>query len=223
MCGRYTLAVEAAEVMDEFDLLGVPLQWKPRYNVAPSQAVAVITSFAPAKLDWMRWGLVPSWAKDIEIGNRLINARSETIAEKPSFRSAFKYRRCLIIANGFYEWKRVEAKRTTPYFIHRADRKPFAFAGIWEHWQSKMGDELLSCSIITCSPNELMEPIHDRMPVILDRSTYASWLDQNPDANPKKLLVPYPAEKMAAYTVSRTVNDPKHDSPECILPAAEES
>jgi putative SOS response-associated peptidase YedK len=221
MCGRYTLAVEAAEVMEDFDLMGTPLGWKPRYNVAPTQAVAVITALSPAKLDFMKWGLVPSWAKDIEIGNRLINARSETISEKPAFRGAFKYRRCLILADGFYEWQRIEGKRTTPYYIQRADHKLFAFAGIWEHWQSKMGDELLSCSIITCAPNELMAPIHDRMPVILDKDSYASWIEQKPGANPKDLLVPYPAEKMSAFPVSRIVNDPKNDVPQCILPASE--
>jgi len=216
MCGRYTLSIEVSDIMDEFDLQNVPVEWRPRYNVAPSQPVAVITSKNPRSLEWMRWGLVPSWAKDIAIGNRLINARSETILEKPSFRSAFNRRRCLILANGFFEWQKQTKGGGIPYYFFQKDKKPFAMAGIWELWQNSQGDELLSCAIITCAANSLLEPIHERMPVILDRTERSAWLSDLPSAQIMALLAPYPAEKMDTYPISRLVNDPKIDVPEIV-------
>jgi putative SOS response-associated peptidase YedK len=165
----------------------------------------------------VRWGLIPSWAKDEKMGARMINARGETVAEKPSFRSAVKTRRCLIPADGFYEWVRTgEGKQ--PHFIHFADARPFAFAGLWERWTKGGGEPLDTCTIITTSPNELIEDLHDRMPVILPADRYTEWLEPSP-LNPdrlQELLVPHPAEGMEAYPVSTFVNKPANDGPECI-------
>ncbi|HEX9029364.1 MAG TPA: SOS response-associated peptidase, partial [Anaerolineales bacterium] len=184
---------------------------------------AVIPNNAKDRLDYFVWGLIPSWAKDPSIGSRLINARADTLAEKPSFRSAYRRRRCLIPATGFYEWKANPGSKTkTPMYITLASGKPFAFAGLWENWHSPDGSQVLSCTIITTEPNELMAGIHNRMPVILPEEAYAVWLDAN-DRGPDELnplLKPFPAEQMAAYPVSRQVNSPQVDSPELILPAA---
>jgi putative SOS response-associated peptidase YedK len=216
MCGRYTLAIEAIDLMDEFGLEEMPVEWRPRYNVAPSQPAAVITAKAPDTLEWMRWGLVPSWAKDPAIGSRLINARSETIDEKPSFRNAFHRRRCLILANGFFEWQHLDKGTVIPHYFFLKDKKPFAFAGLWEIWQNAQGDELLSCAIITCAANTLLAPIHERMPVILNREQRRAWLSDVPPGELKALMTPFPAEKMDAYPVSRLVNDPRQDSPQVL-------
>ena len=193
----------------------------PRYNVAPSQTVAAIAQFLENnQRQWLplRWGLIPSWAKDMAIGYKLINARSETVAEKPSFRSAFKHRRCLIPTNGFYEWQPlVGSKKKQPYFIGLQNDDPFALAGLWERWESLEGDILETCTILTTTANELVSPIHDRMPVILQPQDYDQWLDPNfKQADKLKgLLKPYPATAMQAYPVSIKVNSPKNDSPEC--------
>ncbi|MBD2022479.1 SOS response-associated peptidase, partial [Leptolyngbya sp. FACHB-36] len=167
MCGRFSLHVEAAALAEVFQLPEEP-SWTPRYNIAPSQAVATIAQTASSAHQFrlLRWGLIPSWAKDEAIGNKLINARAETVAEKPSFRAAFKQRRCLILADGFYEWQRLNTKKKQPHYFQRSDAQPFAFAGLWEHWQH--GEAVIdSCTIITTQANELLEPIHDRMPVML--------------------------------------------------------
>jgi len=205
-------------IAEEFDLPEVrPLH--PRFNIAPNQPVAVVR-FDPSegsrRLDFLTWGLVPSWADDPSIGDRMINARAETVADKPAFRHPFRTRRCLVVADGFYEWQRQDGWKR-PFFVHRRDDRPFAFAGLWDHW--KKGDEpICSCTLLTTDANEVLAPIHDRMPVIVPRSAYDLWLDPGIH-DPKKLeslLVPFPAEQMEAYPVSRLVNDPGNDAPECI-------
>jgi putative SOS response-associated peptidase YedK len=173
------------------------------------------------RLDFFNWGLIPFWAKDPKIGNRLINARSETIAEKPSFRGSFKYKRCLILADGFYEWQKQPGTKTKiPMYIHMKDRSPFAFAGLWDNWQSKDGSEIKSCTIITTQPNEFLEQIHNRMPVILPQDAYADWIKEgeNDPELLKSLLQPFPSEMMAAFPVSTKVNSPQNDIPEVVIP-----
>jgi putative SOS response-associated peptidase YedK len=168
----------------------------------------------------LHWGLIPFWAKDISIGMRMINARSETLQEKPSFRAAFRERRCLILADGFYEWRKPESKSApkTPYRFSLKDNKPFAFAGLWETWSSPEREEIRSCTIITCPPNELVEQVHNRMPVILDSHTCWDWLQDRPLPELDEMLKPYPADKMQAYPVSLLVNNPRVDDPQCIQP-----
>jgi putative SOS response-associated peptidase YedK len=164
----------------------------------------------------LHWGLVPGWAKDPAIGSRMINARSETLAEKPSFRNAFSHRRCLILTNGFYEWEKLDGKKQ-PYFIHLASGKPFVFAGLWEVWRSPEGGVLNSCTIITCQANELVSKLHDRMPVIIPMDQQVGWLDpKGQTACLQKLLAPYPASEMSMYPVLPVVNNPAFDSPECL-------
>jgi putative SOS response-associated peptidase YedK len=223
MCGRFTLTVDPAELREVFGEYSFPEQFVPRYNIAPTQPVLAIPNDASSRADFFLWGLIPSWSKDPSIGSKLINARGETVAEKPSFRGGFKYKRCLIPVDGFYEWKgQPGTKIKTPYFIHLKDRKPFAFAGLWDEWQSPQGGELRTCTIITTEPNDLMKTLHNRMPVILDRRDYAEWLDPAPrtPASLLHLIKPFPADAMAAYAVSTLVNRPGNDRPELILPAA---
>jgi len=221
MCGRFTLTANPTAVRDLFDLTTVPEGVEPRYNVAPTQPVAVVTNEDASALTFHRWGLVPSWAKDITIGNKLINARAETAHEKPSFRAAFKRRRCLIPTSGFYEWRKTGGAKA-PHFIHMQGQTPFAFAGLWEVWYSPEGDQLRTCTILTTSANDLIAPLHDRMPVILDPSDYALWL--SPDEMEVEELLPlmksYDADRMALYEVSQLVNKPIFDSPELIEPVA---
>ena len=220
MCGRFTLTTDLEPLEERFSFRAKDLSFKPRYNIAPSQRVlAIIGDDKGNRAGLLRWGLIPSWAKDADIGNRMINARSETIAEKPSFRRALQKRRCLILADGFYEWRQ-EGKKKTPLFISLASREPFAFAGLWETWRPPDGEPIHSCTIITTTPNSLMEPIHNRMPVILSRKVEGLWLDRTVD-DPQKLLpllVPYSDTLMDAYEVALTVNSPKNDSPACIAP-----
>jgi putative SOS response-associated peptidase YedK len=199
-----------------------PAQFAPRFNIAPTQPVLAIPNDGENKADFFVWGLIPSWAKDPSIGSRLINARGETLAEKPSFRGSYKYKRCLILADGFYEWKaQPGTKVKVPHFIHLKNRQPFAFAGLWDEWNSPDGSQVRSCTIVTIEPNELMAPIHNRMPVILPHDAYAQWIDpavRTPDSL-GALIKPYPAEEMAAYPVSTLVNNPKNDLAECVVPA----
>lgn len=203
---------------------GPQTQPPPRYNIAPTQPVpAVLNEWqeGKAQLELVHWGLIPSWAKDPSIGGRMINARAESLAQKPAFRAAFKRRRCLIPASGFYEWKKnPDGKTKTPMYIRMKDGRPFAFAGLWEVWHSEDGSQIKSCAIITGEPNELVKPIHDRMPVILLPQRYRDWLDPNerPADELMSMLKPYPPEQMQAYPVSRMVNNPKNDSPKCIEP-----
>jgi putative SOS response-associated peptidase YedK len=217
-------------VADAFDLAPTLAQedatdapWRPRYNIAPTQQVAAIRTHAGSpqrELAWMRWGLIPSWADDPAIGNRMINARGETLAEKPAYREAFRRRRCLIPADGFYEWKQ-GAKPKQPNYIYLKNEQPFAFAGLWESWQHA-GQTIESCTIITTEANELLRPLHERMPVILGPDDYETWLDasiQNPERL-EPLLVPYPADRMTLYPVSSAVNSPRCDDASCLERAA---
>lgn len=222
MCGRFTLTVDPAELQEGFNNYIFPTQFAPRYNIAPTQPVLAIPNDAKNKADFFLWGLIPSWSKDPAIANKLINARGETLAEKPSFRSGYKYKRCLIPADGFYEWHVTPGTKTkVPQFIHMKDRKPFAFAGLWDEWQSPDGGALRTCTIITITPNKLMESIHNRMPVILHQKDYAEWLDPAPRApdSLQHLIKPFPAEAMSTYPVSTLVNSPGNDRADLLLPA----
>ena len=220
MCGRFT---RKENFQNLAALLGLPIPppLAPRYNIAPSQLVACVrTNFETSEYEFveLKWGLVPFWAKDASIGNKLINARGETVAEKPSFRRAFKHQRCWVLADGYYEWKR-EGKSKQPYYIRFKDHRLFAFAGLWERWE-KQEPAIESCSLITTGPNTLMEPIHNRMPVILEERSYSSWLSpglQN-TVYLSGLLEPYESEEMEAYPVSVMVNNPRNDSETCIQP-----
>jgi len=221
MCGRFTLFEPDKILAREFGVSGIPLL-SPRYNIAPSQPVAAVRA-APAgtgrELALLRWGLIPSWSKDPAIGNRLINARAETASQKPSFRNAFNRRRCLIPASGFYEWQRRELRKQ-PFYIRMHDGRPFAFAGLWDRWESPDKGVIESCTILTTATNALLAPIHDRMPVILPPGKYDRWLDpslQDPDSL-APLLVPFPTEDMIAFPVSPRVNAPSTDDEGCIAP-----
>jgi putative SOS response-associated peptidase YedK len=218
VCGRFSLTQSGEAIAQTFQLLALP-NLTPRYNIVPSQQVATIIQPTQREFRWMQWGLIPSWSKDRKIGNKLINARAETLAEKPSFRNAFKRRRCLIIADGFYEWQKLE-KCKQPYYIKMQDGKLFAFAGLWENWKSLEGEEITSCTIITTSANSLMEPIHDRMPVILSPEDCDRWLDSSVSDTKllQNLLTPYNSDEMQAFPVSSTVNSPANDRAECINP-----
>jgi len=221
MCGRFTLTVDAESIQMTFPWLKVPESISPRYNIAPSQPVAAVANTGEKELGFFIWGLIPSWAKDPKIGNRLINARGETLGEKPSYRSAYRRRRCLIIADGFYEWvKQPGQKSKSPYYLQLESKKPFAFAGLWEIWHDPDGSALKTTTIITTESNEMISRIHARMPVILEKEAYEEWLDLE-EKSPEELnkyLKPYPAEGMIQYPVSRIVNSPANDSPECITP-----
>ena len=220
MCGRFTITLDADELKESMELSSLPNDWRPRFNVAPTQLVVVVTDANIRQGEWMRWGLIPGWAKDMEIGSRLINARSETITEKPSFRSAFVQRRCILLADGFYEWQRSEDKKvpSIPYFFYRKGHKPFGIAGLWETWQNPAGEEIRSCTIITTAANELVRPVHDRMPVLLDKSNMWTWILPGAPEQHLALLKPYPDEAMESHIVSKTVNDPARDAPECLTP-----
>ncbi|TFG71306.1 MAG: SOS response-associated peptidase [Anaerolineales bacterium] len=219
MCGRFSLWLELTDLIKAFPDFVFPESVAPRYNIAPTQSVAVVTNNPDKNVEFFRWGLVPSWAKDPAIGSRMINARSETVTEKPSFRAAFRRRRCLILADGFYEWQKdAESRSKTPMYIRLATGKPFAFAGLWEFWQPDT-TPLLTCTILTTVPNSLMAPIHDRMPVILPEEKYDFWLtaDEEEKRALKDCLQPFSAKDMIAYPVSTYVNNPRNDSPECII------
>lgn len=225
MCGRFALFTTGSELAQHF---GVPVSQSPvltpRYNVAPTQPVTAVRlnqDTGARALTFLTWGLIPSWAKDPGIGSRMINARSETVTEKPSFRAAFKRRRCLIAADGFYEWQR-RGDRKQPLFIRAADEQMLGLAGLWEFWQSPDGSAIESCTILTTTPNELMQPIHNRMPVIVAPEDYSMWLDPGPrPEDALHLLRPYPSDKLTAYPVSTVVNNPRNDVPECVVPLAE--
>lgn len=223
MCGRFTLTLEPGELREAFPGVEIPGAMTPRYNIAPSQPVAVIPNDGKNKLDFFVWGLIPSWAKDPAIGNRMINARAETLAEKPSFRAAYRRRRCLVLADGFYEWRKEPgSKPKTPMYIQMESKEPFAFAGLWEIWHSADGSEVRSCNIITTEPNGLVKQIHNRMPVVLPKEAYQLWLapEEKDPSELQGLLAPFPAAEMMAYPVSRTVNSPANDGPECVEPIA---
>jgi len=220
MCGRITLSSPASEIIEEFSLSAVPAEFRPRFNIAPSQPVLGIVAGegGSPEAGYFRWGLVPFWAKDISIGNRMINARAETVAAKPAFRNALTRRRCLIPVDGFYEWKRLETGKV-PIRIRMHSGRPFALAGLWEEWRPKHGAPLRSCTILTTGCSEFMRPIHDRMPVILPRATRSRWLDPATDPGDlQDMLVSYDADDLEAYEVSTLVNSPAHDVAECLDP-----
>lgn len=222
MCGRFTLTTPAEVVAEYFQLVENP-PLEPRFNIAPTQPVAAVRlAEGERRCDMLHWGLVPFWADDPAFGNRLINARADGVASKPSFRTPFKKRRCLILADGFYEWQKVSgSKQKQPFYIRLRGHRPFAFAGLWEHWEGKDGSVIDSCTIITTDPNELMQPIHDRMPVILPADAHQEWIDpQNQDAAAlHQMLLPFSAQEMEAFPVSTKVNRPTCDAPGCIEPA----
>jgi len=217
MCGRFTSLLSPELLAVIYEVLPPP-DLPPRYNIAPSQPVMIVRSDVSGhrELASVNWGLIPSWAKDPNIGHSLINARAETVAEKPSFRTAFLRRRCIIPASGFYEWVSVEGTKQ-PWYIKGFEERPLSLAGLWERWQSPDGSLIETCAIITTTANELMAPIHDRMPVILPPESISIWLElsTNPD-EVKNLLRPCAPESLTAYTVSNLVNNPRFDSPSCI-------
>ena len=219
MCGRYTLTCTPELIAEEFRLEAAP-DLQPRYNVAPSQEVVCVRAALPARIReavTLRWGLIPAWAGDPAMGTRLINARAETVAEKPSFRKPFRERRCLVLADGYYEWKR-EGPRKQPYHIRLKNERPFAFAGLWDRWSDDEGKTIESCTVLTTTPNERLASIHDRMPVILHPVAYEPWLDPGLQDATRLLtfLTPYPADAMIAVPVSRRVNDPRVDDARCL-------
>lgn len=224
MCGRFTLTADPQTLQQAFPDFSVPEEMSPHYNIAPTQPVAVVPNDGRKAVDFFVWGLIPFWAKDPSIGNRMINARSETLAEKPSFRNAYRRRRCLVLADGFYEWqKQPGSKSKVPYLIRLESGEPFGFAGLWEHWSAPDGSEVKSCTVITTEPNEMVQRLHNRMPVILPRDAYEDWLDpaeRDPDSL-QHWLSAYPAIEMMAYPVSTLVNNPSNDVPEVIEPVSE--
>jgi len=225
MCGRFTLTDPDADLTVQFNLPAIP-NMQPRYNIAPTQPVAAVRLAAESmtrELALLHWGLIPFWAKDPSIGARMINARAETAAEKPAFRAAFKRRRCLVVADGFYEWQKQNGGKQ-PYFISLRNREPFAFAGLWESWKGAEETVIESCALLTTTPNDLILPLHNRMPVILHPRDYELWLDVavEDQARLQRLLKPFPSGEMEAYPVSRFVNKPQNDDPRCIEPLAED-
>ncbi|KFA93667.1 SOS response-associated peptidase [Archangium violaceum] len=226
MCGRVTIQTPALAIAREFALTGVRTAIeRPRYNLAPTQLMPVVINDGERMLDAYRWGLIPSWAKEASIGSKLINARGETVAEKPSFRSALKRRRCLVLVDGWFEWKQ-NTKPKTPYFFRRKDGRPMAFAGLWEEWTAPdTGEILRTCSVITTGPNHLMAPIHDRMPVILPHAAQELWLRPEPQEASvlQPLLVPNEDEPLEAWEVARVVNSPTNDVAACVERVASQS
>jgi putative SOS response-associated peptidase YedK len=218
MCGRFALP-NPEELADHFSVNNRP-DLTPRYNIAPSQNIPTIRLISHAsgrEIVMLRWGLIPFWAKDRKIGYKMINARAESVADKPAFRAAFRQRRCLIPATGFFEWSH-KNKTKQPYFIRLKDSNILAFAGLWEHWVGKDGEVIDSCTIITTDANKTVGNIHDRMPVIIEPELYDRWLD--PGAEDKNLLAlftPFPDKKLLAYPVGIEVNNPKNDNPNCLV------
>ncbi|HEX9800874.1 MAG TPA: SOS response-associated peptidase [Thermoanaerobaculia bacterium] len=222
MCGRYVVTTPGEVLAELFELDEKP-HLTPRYNVAPTQEVAIVRwrQEGGRELALVHWGLVPFWAKERAIGSRLINARAESISQKPSFRDSFKKRRCLIPADGFYEWQKADGRKQ-PWLVRLRGGEPFAFAGLWSSWQDRESDGTLeSCTIVTTTPNELAKRIHDRMPVILPWERHATWLDPAAASDTlQALLVPYPVDEMEAFPVSTWVNSPAHEEPRCVEPLA---
>lgn len=217
MCGRFVRRASAAVIAEAFGLHNVPAL-EPHFNIAPSQPVAVVRRRDDHReLAFLRWGLIPSWADDPSIGNRMANARSETAATKPSFRKAFRARRCLVVADGFYEWQRVDGRKQ-PYFVRLKNDRPFGMAGLWERWD-KGEEPIESCTILTTDANEVMKPIHDRMPVIISPEQYDLWLDPRCQ-DVTKVLRPYSSDDMLAYPISTLVNNWRNDTAKCIEPVA---
>ena len=224
MCGRFTLHSQMNLILQQFAVEMADVSFEPRYNIAPTQTVPIIRDRNGVRtVELLRWGLVPSWSKDLGIGSRMINARAETLADKPSFRSAFKRRRCLVPTDGYFEWLR-EGKRKLPFLIQTSNDEPFAMAGLWESWRTKddaSTDETVETfTVITTTANEATADIHDRMPVILDIENQHAWLDESNDnvASLQDLLVPYEADRMKLRPVSTRVNSVKNDDSACLEP-----
>ena len=221
MCGRYNLISNLTVLGERFEFDPRQLTLDSAYNVAPTQNVLTVVGDAPRRAGFMRWGLIPFWAKNPSIGSRMINARAETVAGKPSFRDAFKRRRCLVLADGFYEWRRTPSGKR-PMRVALRSGEPFAFAGIWSVWKDAEGNRRPTCAIITTAANELLKPIHHRMPVILPRDMEGLWLDRSIE-DPNRLqsvLTPYPDDAMEAYEVSTLVNSVANDGPELVARVA---
>jgi len=217
MCGRFVRKCSLDEIKDEFEVFEIQWAWEPSYNIAPGQNIAGIINDGKNILTTFRWGLIPWWAKEESIGYKMINARAETLAEKRSFSKAFKTQRCLIVADGFYEWRKVSNKKF-PMYIHLRSGQPFGFGGLYDTWKAPDGRTITSCTIITTEPNDVVQPLHNRMPVIISREARSLWLDravQEP-AELMPLLQPYDSAAMEAYDVSIQVNSPKVNRPENI-------
>lgn len=219
MCGRFTLTLDPGELQEKLDLGPFLEMYQPRYNISPTQPVSVVRNLTSRAIEQFRWGLIPSWAKDMEIGNRMINARAETLVEKPSFRNLIKRRRCLVLADGFFEWSvQASAKTKIPYYFQLEAGKPFTFAGLYDEWKSTEGNSIISCTIITCEPNSLLEKYHNRMPVILGAENRWTWLDDHASQNTLlDMLKPYSPQEMSVRQVSLAVNSPHNDSPDILL------
>ena len=223
MCGRFTLHTNQTDLQLAFKGFVFPEEINPRYNIAPSLDILHITNDGEKRASKAKWGLIPFWAKDPKIGSRMINARAETLATKPAFRDAYQHKRCLILADGFFEWKKeADGKTKTAVYISLKSGRPFAFAGLWDSWKQSDGESLRPCTIITTEPNRLMATIHNRMPVILSEDNYDLWID--PDTFEPEilngLLRPYPDQEMLAHPVADTVNSPRNDFRDCITPVA---
>jgi len=226
MCGRFTARLTWQQLHDLYeittpDLRQDELDLKPRYNVAPTDVVPVcrLNRSGQREIAMLKWGLIPYWADDPKIGYRTINARAETVATAPAFREAFRRRRCLIPASGFYEWKKLDNGDKQPYLIQMRDGSPFSFAGLWERW-ARGAEPIETFTIITGEPNSLAAELHDRMPVILDPADYDAWLTARDTAISQAMLQPFPAQLMTAFPVSKRVNSPKNDDPDLIAPIA---
>lgn len=222
MCGRYSLKADISQLAMRFEFAADDVVHEPAYNIAPTQQVLTVTNDEERRAEYMRWGLIPFWAKDMKIGYRMINARGETVAEKPSFRTALRKRRCLILADGFYEWQKLGGKQKRPMRITLKSDEPFAFAGLWETWKDPEGELIKSCTIITTSANEFLSPIHERMPVILPQEQESFWLDNEVD-DPVALssvIAAYPDDRMDAFEVSTLVNNTRNIGPEVMDPVS---
>lgn len=231
MCGRFVLTTQV-ELLEEHFAAFTEVEVAARYNIAPTQPVLVVREQKVGPegqhqrwIDFVRWGLVPSWADDIKIGNRMVNARSESADTRQAFRGAMRYRRCVLPADGFYEWKKLPDGTKQPYLVQMASGEPMGMAGLWEAWQDPEGNELESCTILTTTANELVRELHDRMPVILEPADYAVWLD--PDLTDpkqvKRLLRPVAAERLTMRPVSKRVNSPRNEGPGCVERIADDN
>jgi putative SOS response-associated peptidase YedK len=221
MCGRFTLTKDFEQMMAEYPSFSVLQKLAARYNVAPSQPVITVTAEHPTKMDLTQWGLVPSWAEDPSIGYRMINARAETLTQKPAWRRLFRRKRCILFADGFYEWKTFAGmKIKQPMYFRMKSGRAFAFAGLYDEWHDKEGGFLITSTIITTTPNQLVQPVHDRMPAILPDRLIATWLDAECDRTDElqAMLVPFPSREMEVHPVSNKVNRPAYDEPDCITP-----
>jgi putative SOS response-associated peptidase YedK len=222
MCGRLSQATSAEKAQRILDIIN-SLDMEARYNIAPSQSIAAVRQDSNHNNKWaiLHWGLIPFWAKEKKIGYKMINAKAETLGQKPAFRNAYKNHRCIIPADGFYEWKKIAGAKQ-PYYIRNKTEEPLMFAGLWERWKGE-GEEIESCTIITTPANDLIKPLHDRMPAIITKEMWNKWLDPEiTDVSQfQVMLAPYPSKQLTAYAVSRMVNTPANDSPECIEPVEE--